>query len=81
MNFMGLVFNTKRVFSYFVLLIFGLSLVSYGILSYFEDQKVFQGSLSDDQIIERAKALGMVEIKDQIENQIQEQTKEESKND
>lgn len=78
---MGLVFNTKKIFTYFVLLVLGLSMMSYGVLSYYEDQKVFHTSLSDDQIIERAKALGMVDLKDQIENQIQEQTKEETSND
>lgn len=78
---MGLVFNTKKVFTYFVLLIFGLSLMAYGVLSYFEDQKTFQMSLSDEEIRVRAKALGMVDLKNQIENQIQEQTKDESTND
>ncbi|MDH8679821.1 hypothetical protein QE109_16805 [Fusibacter bizertensis] len=78
---MGLVFNIKKMFTYFVLLIIGLSLMAYGVLSYFQDQQIFHSMLSDDEIIERAKGLGMVELKDQINNQIQEQLKDESKND
>ncbi len=54
------------MFAYFILLIVGLSLMSYGVITYYEDQRAFEASLSDDEIIERAKSLGLVELKEQI---------------
>jgi uncharacterized membrane protein YidH (DUF202 family) len=66
MKSFGLMFNTKRMFIYFILLIIGLSLMTYGILSYYDDRRTFDRALSDEEIIERAKALGLVEVKDKI---------------
>ena len=68
MRQLGIIFNTRRVLAYFVLLILGISIMFYGIISYFADMTSFNSSLSDDEIITRAKALGLVEIKDLIED-------------
>lgn len=68
------------MFAYFILLIVGLSLMSYGVITYYEDQRAFEASLSDDEIIERAKSLGLVELKEQIpsNNTISENSEENS---
>jgi len=69
MKDIGLMFNAKRVFWCYLLLIFGLSLMAFGVLSYYGDQRSFEASMTDDQIILRAKALGMVEMKELIEDE------------
>lgn len=66
MKSFGLTFNTKRMFIYFILLIIGLSLMAYGVLSYYDDRRTFDMTMSDEEIIQRAKALGLVEVKDKI---------------
>ena len=63
MKQMGLIFNSKRIFLYFILLVLGLSLIAFGILDFYGDQKVFETSMSDEDVIKRAKELGMVELK------------------
>lgn len=67
MKQMGLVFNTKKMIRYFILLLIGFSLVFYGVISFYEDQKKFERSLTDEQVIQRAKELGMVELKEKVE--------------
>jgi len=76
----GIIFNIRKMFAYFILLIVGLSLMSYGVITYYEDQRAFEASLSDDEIIERAKSLGLVELKEQIpsNNTISENSEENS---
>lgn len=64
MKSFGLIVNVKKLFVYFILLIFGLSLLVYSVLVYYQDQYKFNQSIPDAVIIERAKALGMVEIKE-----------------
>lgn len=66
MKSVGLVFNYKRMLIYFILLIFGLSLILFGVISFYQDQISFKQSISDDEIIRRAKDLGMIEIKENI---------------
>lgn len=53
----------KRIFNRFLVLLLGITLVTIGITQIMID---LRGNLpiSDNQIIERAKALGMVEMKD-----------------
>lgn len=68
MRQMGLIFNTKKLLNYFIMLIFGISLMFYSVLSYYEDVRGFASNLSDEEIIIRAKALGMVEVKDLIKD-------------
>lgn len=62
-----LIYDVKKVFSLFLFLILGLSLLFYGIFSYTIDMKIYKSELSDREIIERAKALGMVELKEALE--------------
>lgn len=72
MRAIGLTFNTKRVFVYFLLLVLGLSMMTFGIISYYFDTKTYESNLTDDEIISRAKALGMVEVKELITNEEEE---------
>jgi hypothetical protein len=60
----GLLFNGKRIFAYYVLLIMGLAMVFGGIISYYSQINGFRATISDDEIIERARGLGMIEIKE-----------------
>ena len=69
MKSFGLMFNTKRIFIYLILLIIGLSLMAYGVLSYYDDRRTFEESLSDEEIIQRAKALGLVEVTEKIKGE------------
>ncbi len=69
MKSFGLLFNTKRMFIYFILLIIGLSLMAYGVLSYYDDRRTFDMTISDDEVIQRAKALGLVEVKEKIDGE------------
>ena len=68
MSQFGLIFNTKRLLGYFVLLLIGISMMFYGIISYYEDFRGFRSTLSDEEIIMRAKSLGMVEVKELIKD-------------
>lgn len=69
MKAFGLMFNARRVFLYYMLLIFGLSLMAYGVLLYYGDQRTFEASLTDEEIVIRAKALGMIEVKDNMKEE------------
>lgn len=68
----GLIFNTKRVFIYFLLLVLGLSLMVFGVISYYYETKSYENSITDEEIISRAKALGMVEVKELINTEEEE---------
>jgi len=56
--------NYKKLSYYFLILIMGMSLIMFGILNIAAER--FNKELSDSEIIERAKDLGMVEIKNII---------------
>lgn len=45
------------------MLIFGISLIFYGLMTYSIQMGLFKTNITDEEIIERAKGLGMVEIK------------------
>lgn len=66
MKEIGLVFNTKKMLQYFTLLIVGLALMFYSVISYYEQQRLFEQRLTDEEVIIRAKALGLVELTEQI---------------
>lgn len=68
MKEIGLVFNTKKMLRYFAFLIVGLSLIFYSAISYYEQLRLFDQRLTDEEIIMRAKALGLVEITEQIKD-------------
>ncbi len=53
--------NVKKIYRYFALLVVGLSLVFYGIIDMvIEDHSM--DVMSDSEVIERARELGMVGI-------------------
>jgi len=66
MKEIGLVFNTKKMLRYFILLIIGLTLMFYSAISYYEQQRLFEQRLTDEEVIIRAKALGLVKITEQL---------------
>jgi len=70
MEKLGVVINVKKLYVWFVMLIIGLSLMFYGIIQFSVDQKKWASELTDQEIIARAKALGMVEIKDKLEEEV-----------
>ena len=55
--------NFKKIARYFLCMLIGLFLISYGIIS-MSTGKVVKETLTDDEIISRAKDLGMVEMRD-----------------
>lgn len=66
MEFAGLVLKPKKVIASLLLLIFGISLIFYGLTLIYIDSTRFQAKMSDEEIIERAKKLGLIELKDYI---------------
>lgn len=58
--------NFKKFTKYIVLLIIGMSFIIFGILNIAID--INTKELTEQEIIEKAKELGMVEIKDTIKN-------------
>lgn len=66
MEQLGIIVNIRRLFRYWLLLIVGLSLIFYGIIGYYENRQMIKLNISDEEIIQRAKELGMIEIKDHI---------------
>ncbi len=62
----GLIFNTKKLYVYFIMLIIGFSLIFYSIITYAVQMSQFQGKISDEEIIERAKGLGMIDLKEYL---------------
>lgn len=61
-----LFYNEKKIFALFIWLILGIALIFYGIFSYVIDMKQFGTHISDEEVIQRAKNLGMVEIKETL---------------
>ncbi len=65
-NIYGLVVNPKKVFGAIALVIFGVSSIFYGLTALYIELTHFEVKLTDAEIIERAKKLGMVELKDYL---------------
>lgn len=59
-----LILGYKRLIRSIVVLILGLSLIFYGIIGITVEQ--FSQEMSDEEIIQRAKDLGMIEIKEKF---------------
>jgi hypothetical protein len=57
--------NFKRLSVYFLFLLIGMSMISFGLMNIAYDLQ--QSEITDEEIIERAEALGMVELKKQLE--------------
>ena len=57
--------NFKKLSLYFIFLIMGMSMISFGLMNIAYDLQ--NSEITDEEIIERAEALGMVEIKKQLE--------------
>ncbi len=55
--------NVKKIVKYFALLMVGMSLIAYGVIER-TSSKYAPEPMSDREIIERAKALGMVDLKE-----------------
>ncbi len=66
MERIGLVVNLNRLFKYWLFLMIGISLIFYGIIGSYENSRQIHMNISDAEIIERAKALGMIDLKDQL---------------
>lgn len=62
--------STKKMYVYVIFLIIGLSLIFYGILEMVVQDHA-QTELTENQIIEKAKDLGMVEVKDAFSKAIE----------
>lgn len=66
MEFAGLVLKPKKIIASLLLLILGLSLIFYGMTLIYIDSTRFQSKMTDAQVIERAKKLGLIELKDYL---------------
>lgn len=55
--------NVKKIIKYFVMLLFGFSLIFYGVINMvIKDKSAVE--ITDDEIIRRAKELGLVGIEE-----------------
>lgn len=61
--------NFKRLSLYFLFLVLGMSMISFGLMNIAYDLQ--NEEMTDQEIIQRAKALGMVELKDQLDEPIE----------
>jgi len=67
-------FEIKRIVRYGIMLVLGLSLMVYGFID-LTTSRYSVDPMTDDEIVERAKELGMVSIKEKwIEEQDSEKT-------
>lgn len=66
MERIGLIVNLNRLFKYWIVLMIGISLIFYGIIGGYENSRQIHMHISDAEIVERAKALGMIDLKDQL---------------
>lgn len=57
--------NFKRLSLYFLFLVLGMSMISFGLMNIAYDLQ--NEEMTDQEIIQRAEALGMVELKDQLD--------------
>lgn len=62
-NIYGLVIRTKRVLAALLFMIFGISLIVFGLITFYIDRTRLESKISDAEVIERAKKLGMVDLK------------------
>jgi hypothetical protein len=56
--------NLKRLSLYFVFLVLGMSMISFGLMNIAYDLQ--NEEMTDQEIIQRAEDLGMVELKEQL---------------
>ena len=68
---------SKRIISSILILILGFSLMIFGVVGLFDLKPV--SPMTDQEIIQRAKALGMRELKEQIQTEAEPETTTESK--
>jgi len=57
--------NLKKLSLYFLFLLLGMSMISFGLVNIAYDLQ--NEEVTESEIIERARALGMVELKEQLE--------------
>lgn len=57
--------NLKKLSLYFLFLLLGMSMISFGLMNIAYDLQ--NDEITESEIIERAKALGMVELKEQLD--------------
>lgn len=69
MEFYGLILKPRKIIMALLLIILGVAMVFYGFVSLHIDRAAAANRMTDAQIIERAKELGMVELKDSLLNQ------------
>jgi len=63
---LGLVVNTKKLMRIFIMLVVGLSMIFYGVISFYFNYLETHESLTDQEIIERAKDLGLIDPKETV---------------
>lgn len=57
--------NFKKISLYFVFLVFGMSMISFGLMNIAYD--IQNEEMTDAEIIQRAEDLGMIELKEQLD--------------
>lgn len=65
-NIYGLVIRTKRVLAALLFIVIGISLLSFGLISFYLDSTRLNSEISDTEVIERAKKLGMIDLKEYL---------------
>lgn len=61
-----LVVRPKKVIKAFIFIALGIAMIFYGAVTFYIDQTRFSKELTDEEIVARAKELGMVFLKDTL---------------
>lgn len=62
----NLLISTKKLVLTFVLLTMGTAMIMYGVFGFYADKIRYSKTITDEEIIERAKALGMIDLKEYL---------------
>lgn len=79
-NIHGLLIRKRRVLAALLLIVFGIAFFCWGSIVFYIDATRFTGQLSDSEIMERARKLGMVELKEYLQMQSTSEAEESKKN-
>ncbi len=62
-----LVVRPKKIIKALVFIVLGIAMIFYGALTFYIDQTRFSKEMTDAEIIARARELGMVPVKDNLQ--------------
>lgn len=68
MKIAGVVVRRRKIVKGMILLILGVSLIHFSLFMWYTDHVKYARQISDEEVIQRAKDLGMINVKEYLEN-------------